>query len=389
MLPKPFEKPMGFRDFPPELVGKQREIQKRMERLFAGWGYQEVMTPTLEYYDTVGKASAISGAAMWKCLDAEGKFLVLRPDQTAPIARMASTVLKEEPLPLRLFYHGRVFRKQEAEAGRHAEVFQSGVELIGESRPFADAEVIQLALESLKELKLDTFCVTIGHIALLDDLLQEQIRDPEIRKTLKEKLALKDLVGFSRWLERSGLDAESVESVKQLLRPRTGSSFFQELRRYFLQPHARAAVDHLEAVWSHLMDAGAADAVMIDLTLVGRLGYYTGIYFEGVTEGMGYPLFSGGRYDELYSLFGNPLPATGFALQLDRLVEACPIEPPKQEKIAILYADGRRQEALKQAESLRREGKIAVLQPLDGCSNTAWLQKGFAQVIQMGDTNNC
>lgn len=387
MIPKSFEKPMGVRDFPPEYVKKQKEIQFRLDKLFNHWGYQEVMTPTLEYYDTVGKASAISGSEMWKCLDTEGKFLVLRPDQTAPIARMASTVLKDRPLPLRLFYYGRVYRKQEQEAGKHAEVFQSGVELIGSEHPFADAEVILLAIEALKALAIKPFCVTLGHIALLDELLREYVPDPELRLSLKQTLSQKDLAGFSSRLNQIGLDEQVVKNMLKLLKPHTGSTFFQALRRQFVRPHARKAVDHLQAVWEHLKDAGVEQRVMLDLTLVGRLDYYTGIYFEGVTEGMGFPLFSGGRYDELHAFFGNPQPATGFAFQLDHVVEACPIEPVMPEKYLIQYTSPKRLTAWKRAETLRQQGKVVVIELWDGREES--IVKGFDHVIRLKGEEPC
>lgn len=133
--PREFEKPTGFRDFPPSLAAKKRAVEERIHRCFERWGYQEVITPTLEYHDTVGRASAIPEEKLFKLIDREGKTLVLRPDQTAPIARVVGSVLREVPVPLRLLYHGSVFRAQERSAGRNAEFFQSGVELVGRLRP--------------------------------------------------------------------------------------------------------------------------------------------------------------------------------------------------------------------------------------------------------------
>ncbi len=117
-----FEKPTGFRDFPPPTAAKKRLLERRVQTCFQQWGYREVLTPTLEYFDTVGAASAIPEYKMFKLIDREGKTLVLRPDLTAPIARMVSSVMKDEPLPLRLFYHASVFRAQD-DSARTVEFF--------------------------------------------------------------------------------------------------------------------------------------------------------------------------------------------------------------------------------------------------------------------------
>lgn len=382
MTPKTFEKPRGVRDFSPEYVHKQKEIQKRLDDLFTQWGYQEVMTPTLEYYDTVGKASAISSEQMWKCLDMEGNLLVLRPDQTAPIARMVSTVLREQAFPLRLFYHGWVYRKQEKEAGKHAELFQSGVELIGLAHPFADAEVILLAVEALKVLEIKPFCITLGHIALLEELLREYVPNLQQRLNLKRKLAQKDLAGFSREIKQVVVEHRKVNEILKLLRPYTEASLFQALRKQFSHPHVRKQIDHFQAVWEHLKDAGIEKNIILDLTLVGRLDYYTGIYFEGVTEGMGFPLFSGGRYDELHAYFGNPKPATGFAFQLDHVIEASPIQTKMSEIYLIQYTSSKRKEAWKKAIDLRRQGKRVVIEQWDGKEEL--VRGGFDHVIRIG-----
>src|SRR5690606_17937018 len=146
MSPKVFEKPSGLRDYLPEAARRLRAAELRVLQCMDRWGYQQIITPTLEYYETVGAASSTASERLFKLLDNRGRTLVLRSEMTAPIARVVSSLLREEPLPLRLSHHSNVFRAIEEEAGRESEFFQTGVELVGDDSPEADAEVIALAI---------------------------------------------------------------------------------------------------------------------------------------------------------------------------------------------------------------------------------------------------
>jgi ATP phosphoribosyltransferase regulatory subunit len=103
-----------------------------------------------------------------------------------------------------------------------------------------------------------------------------------------------------------------------------------------------------------------ASYVSFDPSLVGSLGYYTGVYFEGYAAGQGFPLLSGGRYDRLYDSFHRPLAATGFALKIDRLMEACPVSVNKPEKVGLFYHPAEKKRAIEQARQMREEGWIVV-----------------------------
>jgi len=108
--PKVFEKPTGVKDYLPEAVAKLRTIETNVLQCMERWGYREIMTPTLEFYDTVGVASSTEDRKLFKLLDRNGTTLVMRSDITAPIARVVASLLKEEAFPIRLSYHANVFR---------------------------------------------------------------------------------------------------------------------------------------------------------------------------------------------------------------------------------------------------------------------------------------
>ncbi|MFV9510589.1 ATP phosphoribosyltransferase regulatory subunit [Tepidibacillus sp. LV47] len=349
---KKFEKPIGFRDLLPEMASQKREIENRLQTLFSRWGYQEIITPTLEYDQTVGKASAISDSKMFRLLDRQGNALVLRPDMTAPIARVVSSVLRNETLPIRISYHANVFRAQENEAGRFSEFYQSGIELIGERTPDADAEVLTLAIQSLKQVGIDSFRIIVGHVEYLNGILDEWIDKEEQKKALKEMLAKRDFVGYQRFVEEntllSVLDLQGDFSVLAKARKITSSE------------KAQKALNELVQIYELLQLYQVEKYVSFDLAFVPHLEYYTGMVFEATGEGLGFPICSGGRYDSLLSSFNNPQYATGFAMHIDRILELATIKQESKEKVCIIYDLAHQDEALRYAVKLRETKGMVV-----------------------------
>ncbi|MFC7439939.1 ATP phosphoribosyltransferase regulatory subunit [Laceyella putida] len=360
--PRVFEKPMGFRDLPPALAMRKRRFEERVHARFSAWGYEEVCTPTLEFFETVGRASAIAESRMFKCLDREGNALVLSPDQTAPIARMVTSLLRDEPLPLRLCYHSRVFRAQEVEAGRQAEWFQSGVELVGSEGPAADAEVMALALDCLRACEVEDFQLTFGHTALLDGFLRERISDDLVLRQLKEKLGERDLVGFQEAVWKSPIPSQAQREILFLLQLDKGPAGMKALTEMTRSEAVLQAIAYLEACCACLEAYGFGEYLAFDPCLVGRLGYYTGIYFEGMGIGQAFPLFSGGRYDRLYERFADPIPATGFAIMMDRLMISGKLKVAEVERVGILYPPVAMRRAVMLAEEMRNQGNRVIMQ---------------------------
>jgi len=360
--PKMFEKPAGVRDFLPEAAERLRHIERRVMECMGRWGYREIMTPTLEYYDTVGMASSTSDARLFKLLDKRGITLVLRSELTAPIARVVSSLLKNEPLPLRLSYSANVFRAMEDEAGRDAEFYQTGVELVGDASAEADAEIIALAIASLEAAGIGSFKIALGHVGFLNGLLQETLAaDPEAQSALKECLLKRDHVGYRETISSLPISEASKRELEDLLRLRGGRDVCEQAASSALGGEVREALDHLCRIWDALCDYGVSQHVIIDLTLIGDFSYYTGMIFEGYAEELGFPVCNGGRYDNLLAQFGRPAPATGFALKTNRILEVVghrPLERPR--RVLIRYAVSRRAEALRHAAELRRREGYAV-----------------------------
>jgi ATP phosphoribosyltransferase regulatory subunit len=355
--PKVFEKPGGVKDYLPEAVNKLRTIEWNVLACMNSWGYRQIMTPTLEYYDTVGVASSTANEKLFKLLDKRGTTLVLRSEMTAPIARVVASLLKEEALPLRLSHHSNVFRAIEEEAGREAEFFQTGVELVGDGSAEADAEVIALAVACLKAAGVTNFKIALGHIGFLNGVFDSTLDNfPEEQHTLKECLLKRDYVGYRHSLKSVPVSDDAKLELERILRLRGGKEVCQDAEQLTKDPAAVASLRHLCEVWDVLADYGVSDHVLIDLTMIGNFSYYTGLIFEGYAADLGFPVCSGGRYDSLLESFGRPATATGFALATNRIMEVA-ISDPKDNphRVLILYNRKMRAEAVRTALALRNK----------------------------------
>jgi ATP phosphoribosyltransferase regulatory subunit len=363
--PKVFEKPIGVKDYLPEAVERLRRIERNVLECMRRWGYREIMTPTLEYYDTVGVASATTDKKLFKLLDRWGTTLVMRSDMTAPIARVVASLLRDEPLPLRLSYHANVFRAIEEEAGRSAEFYQTAVELVGDSSAEADAEVIALAIACLKAAGVRKFRVALGHVGFLHGLFQETLPGrTDDQEALKECLLRRDYVGYREQLSCLGLSDGVRRELEGILRLRGGQEICGQALSLSGDATAGEAVRHLCEVWDVLKAYDAVSDVIIDLTMTGTFNYHTGLTFEGYASDLGFPVLNGGRYDNLLGQFGRPAPATGFSLKTNRILEYISSNGNSGDRtpyrVLIVYLTEHREEALRHAMELRSRRDVTV-----------------------------
>ncbi|MEK3911860.1 ATP phosphoribosyltransferase regulatory subunit [Paenibacillus sp. FSL H7-0331] len=357
--PKVFEKPTGVKDYLPEAVAKLRTIETNVLNCMERWGYSEIITPTLEFYDTVGVASSTEDRKLFKLLDRKGTTLVMRSDMTAPIARVVSSLLKQQAFPIRLSYHANIFRAIEAEAGRDAEFFQTGVELVGDASSESDAEVIALAIASLQAAGVKNFKIALGHVGFLTGLFNETLQErKDEQQSLKECLLNRDYVGYREHIKALGLSEALQAELEGILRLRGGEEICAQARQVTKDPVAQQSIAHLCQVWDVLKAYGVSEHVLIDLTMIGDFSYYTGMTFEGYAADLGFPVCSGGRYDNLLTQFGRPAPATGFALKTNRILEVVSKQPSESSfRVLIAYKASGREAAFRTAKELRaREG---------------------------------
>lgn len=355
--------PYGARDFLPHEAKRKRLMEDRLGRLFQQWGYDEVITPTFEYVETLAASSESNffEKNVFQFFDQNNRLLALRPDMTTPMARVASTRLKESQGPLRLFYLTNVFRQEEYQAGRQCEFYQAGVELMGSQSAAADAEVIALAIEAMASAGLKEFQISIGQIAFTNGIMAALELKPEDEQAVKACLIHRDLVKLEYVIDKLNLTGEARNLLKQIPLLHGDKQMLDKLCAQVTNPMSQGALKNLQEIYTLLETYGVAQYVCFDLGVFRDFDYYTGMVFEGYTPGLGFPVMGGGRYDQMMGSFGQDCAATGFALGLERVLLALerqdllPELPLKD--VYIAWAEGALNKALMKAKELRQQGK--------------------------------
>lgn len=315
--------PRGLKDFLPKDAARKRAVEAALAAAFARWGYAEVITPTVEFFECLALGDGPELVEkMYRLFDREGHTLALRPEVTTPIGRIVATRLRDEPLPLRLYYIANVFRYEEPQAGRQREFWQAGVELVGAPGPAADAEVIALAATALTAAGLREFRIDIGQVGYFNGIMAGVDLSPDDRRALRRALLRRDYVALEETLARTGLPSEKQRLLRELPRLRGREEAIQRALALADNPASRKAAENLGAVYGALAAYGVAERVYIDLGMIKDLDYYTGMVLEGYAPDLGFPVCTGGRYDNLIGRFGFDCPATGFVVGVERLMLA-------------------------------------------------------------------
>jgi ATP phosphoribosyltransferase regulatory subunit len=364
-----FEKPLGMRDTLPQLFETKSQIRNSIGDVMKSWGFQFIETPTLEYYETIGAASAILDQQLFKLLDPQGHTLVLRPDMTAPIARVAASKIFNQNYPLRLAYSENVYRAQQRDGGRPAEFEQIGVELIGDQTVSADGEIIALLISALKEIGLEDFQISIGHIGFLKELFFQILGTEERANTLMKFLYEKNYVGYREHVKSLSLSTIDKQRLLDFLNLRGNKEVINQALGLVEYDQGKESILQLKKLWETMEDYGNQESLTYDLTLVSHMSYYTGILFEVYAKQIGFPIGNGGRYDGLFQKFGKQTSATGFALRLDRLVESLGPLTEITPSECILFSEERRSEAFQLAKMKREKGIKIVLQDINGVNH--------------------
>jgi len=347
----------GTRDVLPPEATRLLDVQSRIRARFRLHGFGEVVTPALEYSEVVEEPRLRDAA--FKLFDPDNQMLLLRPEMTTPIARLVAQRLRNAPPPHKLSYVLPVYRRSSVGRGQSAELYQAGVEVVGSAHPQEDAGAISLLVDVLEDLGLRSpkdFAVVLGQTALFEAYLKREA--PEAAPEVLRSLRAKDLVGVDALA--AGLPdrvSAAVRGIPRLVGPASDGAVLAEAERLAGGvPEAATALENLRGILEHLEAAEALHAVILDLGLVGRFGYYTGAVFETYASTLGFTVASGGRYDGLLRRFGADLPATGFSISLERLLSVLPEGEP--EPLLVLFGGGTGGTRLANA---LREGGVPVL----------------------------
>lgn len=358
--------PEGVRDIYGIEYKKKLMIEEKLQKVMHLYGYQDIQTPMFEYFDVFGKeVGTIPSKELYKFFDKEGNTLVLRPDITPSIARVATTVYESENMPIRLCYKGNTFVNHSNYLGRLRENTQLGAELIGVDSVEADAEMIAMAVESLQEVGLHDFQIHIGDVNFFEGLIEETNLSEEDELLLRELIKNRNYFGVDELLENKKVKVTSKAAFQVLPELIGGVEVLKEAKVIALNSKILDSVKRLEMLYKVLVSYGVEKYVSFDLSMSGTHGYYTGIIFRGYTYGTGDAIVKGGRYDNLLGKFGKESPSIGFVIVVDELMNACSrqkLEIPCEAKTTfVLYDEERQAEAIALAKDFRNNGKQTEL----------------------------
>ena len=350
--------PEGGRDKLFEEYRASDYVRSKLENLFFQRGYSGVATPTLEYYELFAAGNR-GDNEIYKLTGLDNRLLAIRPDNTAPIARLTASLLRNMQPPLRLCYCQNVFEAHVAHTGQRDETMQSGVELIGPQSLVADLEVICTAFEAMR-LFSPACTIEIAHAGLFKALAGQLDVDEGTLEEIRLSIESKNLAALDEILDKLP-PSKAAQYIRKLPRLYGGGEIFEAAGD---MPGGVEILGELKAVYNVLIEVcgGNGGRVNVDLGLVHRNDYYTGVVFRGYIGGFGETVVTGGRYDNLLARFGRDLPATGFAVNndaLSRIALENKTVTPEALPALIIAVQGREKEALALQSRLIASGERA------------------------------
>ena len=353
--------PEGVRDTYGREYAGYLKYTEQIHRQFMLYGYEDIKTPVFEFFDVFASGiGTTSSKELYKFFDKEGNTLVLRPDFTPSVARCAAKYFAEETQPLRFCYSGSAFSNRSVLQGRLNESTQMGAELIGDDSVQGDAEMLALLIDSLKSVGLSEFQISVGNAEYFKGLCEDAGLDGKTEEQLRDMISGKNYFAAEQLLTEAGI---SLENQKLFLKTSEFMESEEELKAVLLSTdneRSKAAIRRLIDLLNLLKLYGMDSYVSVDLSLLSKYHYYTGVIFKAFTYGVGEAVASGGRYDRLLSCFGKDSAAIGFMIPIDILVSALYgqhlFDKPKKEVLRLTYNENNYGQVLRQALEARKKG---------------------------------
>jgi histidyl-tRNA synthetase len=370
MATSSFARLPGFRDFPPEELALRSHVQEAWRRVSRRYGFREYDGPPLEPLDLyVEKSGAEIVGQLYNFTDKGGREVALRPEMTPSLARILGDRSRGMSKPIRWFSTPQLFRYERQQRGRLREHFQWNADIVGEDDVAADAEVLALAIDGLRELGLaeTDFRARVSDRRLLREvLLAEGVPEDRLAAAFgiidKIERAPRDK-SRSLLLTEGGLGSAEADGLIQLLQSGGGLAAVRD--RFPDHDAVGAELSRLSEYIDILTAMGLGSYVELDLRIVRGLAYYTGIVFELFdVKGDLRAICGGGRYDRLLELVGGePLPAVGFGMGDVVLAELLaergllPVYTRALDYFVVAVSAEQRPEALRIAHALRDKGR--------------------------------
>lgn len=344
--------PEGISDVLPHEARRLEELRRVLLDLYRGYGYELVMPPLAEYVDSLlSGAGADLDLRTFKLLDQHsGRMMGLRADTTPQVARIDAHILNRRGVA-RLCYAGSVLHARPVHPLATREPFQVGAELYGHAGLAADAEILELAVESLRCAGIERVRLDLGHTAVVRAILSADAQAAAIADDILAALIAKDLPALADTV--GGLDRLVGDALLALARLHGGCEVIARARSALPPlPQIGRALNDLE----QLARRATADELSIDLADLHGYRYHTGVTFAAYAPALPDAILRGGRYDDIGRAFGRARPATGFSIDLRDLTRGQDDGAPA----AILAPPDDDAQLAALVRALRARGEIVV-----------------------------
>ena len=306
----------------------------RLRSLYRQYGYRPYKVNKFEEYDLYARnKSFLVSDTVLTFTDTNGKLMALKPDVTLSIVKNSKD---DEPALQKLYYNENVYRPSGAYGG-FKEIMQAGLECIGRVDRYAEGEVIMLAARSLESIS-DRYILNLSHLGFLGAVLDSLTGSPEAKAAMLRCIGEKNAHELDAVCREAGINAEGRRRAAALARLH-GS--FADAMPELSAIGGEAAVPflrELEQIQNMMEAYGVAGRIRLDFSIVGDMGYYNGVTFQGFVDGLPGSILSGGRYDSLVRKMGKRSGAIGFAVYLDQL-ERFEASSAYDVDVLLLYGD--------------------------------------------------
>ena len=385
--------PEGVRDIYGEEYANKLAIQNILHKQIHLYGYQDIQTPTFEYFDVFGKEIGTTPAKdLFKFFDSDGNILCLRPDFTPSMARCAAKYFVDEDLPLRLSYVGNTFSNTSLLQGKLKETTQMGAELMGDDSVEADGEMIAMLIDALLQTGLKQFQVSVGEIDYFKGICEDLSLKSEQESVIRDYISNKNFFAVKEYLQSENIPEEQIKVIMAIEDLFGSMDMLEEAGKLSSHPLVQGAIERLKNLYEVLCAYGVEKYVSFDLGMLSSYQYYTGIIFKVYTIGIGDVVVKGGRYDKLLAFFGKNSPAIGFVIIIDDLMQALKCQKieieASENNLLVVYDGFGFAEALKEAKIHRDKGVNVQLMRLDSTKSREDYESyaknhGICQVIYL------
>lgn len=373
--------PEGTRDLLFSEADLYENIIADFRMIYEAAGFSRICTPAVENYDLITAVNpSLQQENIYKLTDNTGRLLVIRPDNTTPIARVVATKLKNAALPQMLYYDQHIYRVNSENSGMRNEILQSGIELVGAGGLRSDLLCIMTALDTLKTIGLD-FKLEIGHVGYFNALISAMNLTDEEAMTVRSFVEAKNFVSLNMF--DKNLQNDVIRKLPLLY---GNEEVFAEAQTLAGDnAEAIAALDYVRSLYDALCAAGYGENIMIDMSMVHKFDYYTGAVIRGYIDKAGEPVLKGGRYDKLLCKFDYDVPATGFAINVcavaDALIKSGKLPEEKHSDAIVFYTQDELNEAIKVRDDYFERGMVCELSVFDTIAET----EAYAKARSIGE----